>query len=284
MTNPPAGINTTTENKKNPPANPRVRMGLLGRVLLGGYMIIVSGLLVYCLFVMWSPAKVENSELVTTTLFWNKFTFSTDVQLIIIVVILAALGSNVHNAMSFIDFTGNRKLFRSWVWWYILRIFVGVSLALIFYFVVRGGFLSVGDNTQDINKYGIAAISGLVGMFSKQATDKLRELFDNLFKTSKPDDREDKITDVIPQINEINPSNITAGAKGVSLTIKGSGFVEGSVVKIGEAECDTTFVNSEELTAKIPDTETAKLGEIRLTVINPPSASESSNEYKFKVT
>lgn len=36
---------------------------------------------------------------------------------------------------------------------------------------------------DDISPYGIAAVAGLVGMFSKQATDKLEELFNNLFKT-----------------------------------------------------------------------------------------------------
>jgi hypothetical protein len=281
MTN-PQGTNIST--KKSTPDNPRVRMGLFGRILLGVYMIIASGLLVYCLLVLWSPTKVADTGTVTAVLFWHKFTFSADVQLIVIVVIAAALGSNVHNAMSFIDFTGNRKLFRSWVWWYILRVFVGVSLALIFYFVIRGGFLAAGNGATDINQYGIAAVAGLVGMFSKQANDKLKELFDTMFKISKPDGREDKITEAIPQINEIIPPVVGAGAKNVSLTVKGTGFVEGSVVHIGETECHTTYVSGAELKVDIPDAEVAKLGDVRLTVTNPPSPGESSNEYKFKVS
>ncbi len=39
------------------------------------------------------------------------------------------------------------------------------------------------------------AISGLVGMFSKQATDKLDELFNNLFKTEKEQDKTDSISE-----------------------------------------------------------------------------------------
>ena len=39
----------------------------------------------------------------------------------------------------------------------------------------------------DVNVYGLVAISGLVGMFSKQATNKLSELFSTRFKTDKDD-------------------------------------------------------------------------------------------------
>ena len=38
-----------------------------------------------------------------------------------------------------------------------------------------------------MNLYGLTAISGLVGMFSKQATTKLSEVFTTLFKTDKDD-------------------------------------------------------------------------------------------------
>jgi len=75
------------------------------------------------------------------------------------------------------------------------------ALALIFYFVVRGGLLSTGAAASDMSAFGVAAVAGLVGMFSKQATDKLRELFDNLFRTEqgKGDDaRADKLGANLP--------------------------------------------------------------------------------------
>ena len=51
----------------------------------------------------------------------------------------------------------------------------------------RGGFLLLARSAEDItiSPFGVGALSGLVGMFSKQATDKLREVFDNLFKTGR---------------------------------------------------------------------------------------------------
>ena len=107
--------------------------------------------------------------------------------------VVAAIGSYIHNATSFATFVGNRQMFAGWIWWYILRVFIGVPLALLFYFVLRGGLLYAGVAVGDISPFGIAAVSGLVGMFSKQATDKLRELFDNLFKTEKSVQRADPL-------------------------------------------------------------------------------------------
>lgn len=57
-----------------------------------------------------------------------------------------------------------------------------MALAVIFYLVLRGGLLSAGASASDISPYGFAAVAGLVGMFSKQATDKLEEVFSNLFQ------------------------------------------------------------------------------------------------------
>lgn len=50
--------------------------------------------------------------------------------------------------------------------------------------MLRGGLTQGnGESLKSVNPYGIAAISGMVGLFSKQASDKLREIFDHLFKT-----------------------------------------------------------------------------------------------------
>jgi hypothetical protein len=46
----------------------------------------------------------------------------------------------------------------------------------------------------NLSPHGIAAIAGLDGMFSKQATGKLREVFETLFKTDEPPKRVDRLT------------------------------------------------------------------------------------------
>lgn len=137
--------------------------------------------LVALLLSLWPP-KVD-ADPVTT---WWGASFSREVDLLLLVLICGALGSFAHGARSFVDFVGNRTLRASWSAWYLLYPLIGATLALIFYLAVRGGFMTTNAGT-DVNLYGLTAISGLVGMFSKQATTKLSEVFTTMFKTDKDD-------------------------------------------------------------------------------------------------
>jgi hypothetical protein len=112
---------------------------------------------------------------------------SREVNLLWMVVVAGALGSFVYSARSFVDFVGNRMIRGSWSAWYLMYPLLGAALALIFYLVVRGGFLNGATKGSDLNIYGLVAISGMVGMFSKQATNKLDELFSTMFKSEKDD-------------------------------------------------------------------------------------------------
>ena len=116
-----------------------------------------------------------------------------DIDLLLIAILAGALGTLIHITRSYVDFLGNRTVRSNWRAWYILYPFIGGALALVFYLMVRAGFFAPGSNSSDVNAYGIASISALVGMFTKQATDKLGELFSTLFKTDKDKDRKDKL-------------------------------------------------------------------------------------------
>jgi hypothetical protein len=123
--------------------------------------------------------------------------------LLLLVILAGGLGGSIHTATSYATYIGNKSFVKSWSWWYVLRPFIGMALALLFYFALRGGIIMVtGDSSgEDLNPFGIAAIAGMVGMFSKQAADKLRELFDNMFKTEKgkgDDERADKLRAMLP--------------------------------------------------------------------------------------
>lgn len=98
-----------------------------------------------------------------------------------------ALGSYIHLATSFVDYAGNRSLVQSWAWWYFLRPSIGAALALVVYFVLRAGLVTgAGDSaTANLNPYGVAAVAALSGMFSKQATEKLRDVFEHICATQK---------------------------------------------------------------------------------------------------
>lgn len=120
-------------------------------------------------------------------LFWGVITIpgvSLDLRLILLALAVGGLGAFVHCAQSYATYVGNRTLALSWSWWYVLRPLIGASLAAIFYFAVRGAlFPNALSVSGDISPFGIAAIGSLSGMFSKQAVDKLDELFRSLFRT-----------------------------------------------------------------------------------------------------
>ena len=134
-----------------------------------------------------TPIVNENLVPIPINFFWGLWCWRTsfDERLILLVIIAGMLGSFVHGATSLGDFIGNNKFNRNWAWFYLLRPTIGMALALVFYFVVRGGFLTTSGGAKDINPYGIAALAGLVGMFSKQATDKLSEVFSTLFRAAQ---------------------------------------------------------------------------------------------------
>lgn len=52
----------------------------------------------------------------------------------------------------------------------------------------------MGAQVKEISHFGMAAISGMVGMFSKEATDKLHEMFQRLFKPVQQVPRADHLT------------------------------------------------------------------------------------------
>jgi hypothetical protein len=116
-----------------------------------------------------------------------------ELSYLVLAMLLGGLGSFLQAARSFADFAGNRTLVASWAWWYTVQPFVGATLALFFYLVIRGGLLSGAASAADLSPHAVAAVSGLVGMFSKQASDKLNEIFSLLLKTSGEPPRKDKI-------------------------------------------------------------------------------------------
>ena len=97
----------------------------------------------------------------------------------LLVLFAGALGSYIHAIKSLVDYIGNQTAKESWFWFYMTRPFVGMALALIFYAVIRGGFLAgTPADAKSVNPFGVVALAGLVGMFADKASQKLSEVFD----------------------------------------------------------------------------------------------------------
>ncbi len=163
-------------------------VGFLGVVLLLLYLVLLSLLSIYGLiqFLPTSTQVKTNIELSQVTYIIWSMSISTEIRLLITVAIAGMLGSLVHAFRSLYWYIGNRNLIRSWIPKYLLLPFVGATLGLSFYLIIRGGFFSAGANVDQTNPYGFIALGVLIGMFSEQAILKLKEIAETLFSKPQP--------------------------------------------------------------------------------------------------
>ena len=79
---------------------------------------------------------------------------------------------------------------------YILLPFVGASLGLVFYLVIRAGFFPPQASVDQTSPFGFAALAGLVGLFSQQAVLKLKDVAETLLtKAEQGEDFKPQTTD-----------------------------------------------------------------------------------------
>ena len=154
-------------------------------IVIGLFVAALAIFLAATLLRVWPTTVLEEGRVV-----WVNLTEATALS---IVMISGALGAFVHIATSFASYAGNRTLSPSWVWWFMLRPAIGAAMALIAYFVLRSGLLLDGNLGTDVTPFGIAALSGLVGLVSKQFIDKLKNVSDSAFDTDQDEQRTDKL-------------------------------------------------------------------------------------------
>jgi len=142
-----------------------------------------------------TPSKVSNCVIVsiekpTAPLNLGKWKpyITREIQLLLIVLAAGALGCLIHGLRSIAIFIGNRNAVSSWFWWYITRPLLGMAMSLIFYSLLRGGFLAgTQADAKVVSPFGVLAIGAMVGMFTDKAVGKLADIFDMLLR-SKADD------------------------------------------------------------------------------------------------
>ncbi len=237
------------------------------RIFLATYYVVLPVTLIYLLFKVfptypWPVVDEKTNALVgSLPIYFFRWSVSTSLEdrLLLLVIVAGALGSYIHSATSYADFRGNKQFNASWTLWYVLRPLIGVCLALVLYFATRGGLLLLIINGADatkassINPFGVAAIAGLTGMFSKTAADKLAEVFTTLFKSQGDQNRKDSLETLPPPvIKSIDPNQGTAEG-GTEFTITGSGFKAGVLVSIGaEPAVNVEVVNDTTIKADTP--------------------------------
>jgi len=199
-----------------------------------------------------------------------------ETRLLWITFLAGIMGSLIYAWNSLTTFVGNRTYVSSWTLWYCVRAVMGGMLALLFYVVVRGGFLGLSVQSGQLNIYSFAALGALSGMFSKRATDKLEEVFAALFTTQKGDtERKDKAFPDKPKPSSegsgggagapasptpggppaLSPDTLKVGSAG-DITLTAAGITEHSTVLIDGLLHGSKFQEPGKLTFRLTAEET----------------------------
>jgi len=257
-------VTTTRVQQEDPPIDPMPSPGV---VLLTLYFLLLGGICVNVLTNVWPPPKpapavvanpaesgtaptagestpnaVETSEtgpppaardsvVLLGGLIRADFAGRDELRLILIALFAGGLGTLVSSGLSFASYLGSRRLDRWWTVWYLLRPPTGMALALLTYFLLRAGLLTPGAGVNEVvSPYGVAAIAGLMGMFIKEATDKLKDVATALFKSRENEQRAQPLQG--EKQTEVTKTGVAAAATppatGVSTTITTTSGVPGT--------------------------------------------------------
>ena len=85
----------------------------------------------------------------------------------------------------------------------------------------------------------------------------------------------------VPGATSISPSSAPAGSRELTVTVTGSKFISGSVVRWGGVARTTTYVSSTKLTAVITPSDLATAGTGAVTVFNPAPGGGTSGSVSF---
>jgi len=88
----------------------------------------------------------------------------------------------------------------------------------------------------------------------------------------------------VPTLSSLSPSAKPAGSTAFTLTVNGSDFVSGAVVRWDGSDRTTSFINATQVTASIPASDIATPGTAQVTVSNPVPAGGESDALTFTIT
>ncbi len=87
----------------------------------------------------------------------------------------------------------------------------------------------------------------------------------------------------VPSLTSLNPNSAVEGSPGFTLTVTGSNFVNGAVVRWNNADRSTTFDSATQLRATITAQDIASAGAASVTVFNPGPGGGASNALNFTI-
>lgn len=159
-----------------PPAAPGKAFPAPVTLIAGGWLVVAAFVSLGLLLVVlvnppWLRALIGPSH-------------QTDLEDLLVTMLAGAVGGCVSAMLAYLEHASEKKNFDSaYLPWYIARPLLGLLLGLVGFFVAKGGLLATVPETdgQDFNDYGLAGLGCMIGLFSKQAIEKLREIFQTIF-------------------------------------------------------------------------------------------------------
>ena len=154
-----------------------------GTVLIGIWLLLFTALSVIGFYVAFFTGSLKISSFINL---WSNSEFKES----LITMFAAGVGSSITSILAYLEHASEKKDFdRAYIPWYVARPVMGMLLGLVFYFTLKGGLfvLTFGGGTDSqpdkiMNLWSLSAAGALVGLFSKNAIEKLRELFNILFR------------------------------------------------------------------------------------------------------
>ena len=88
----------------------------------------------------------------------------------------------------------------------------------------------------------------------------------------------------VPTLTTISPSSAPADSNNLTLTVNGTNFVSGSIVRWSGGNLTTSYVSSTKLTAAVPAADMAQAAAVPITVFNPsPGGGSSLTSLTFNI-
>jgi hypothetical protein len=197
-----------------------------------------------------------------------------------LMILAGALGAILHSLHSFYWYVGNRLLIWSWIPMYFVLPFIGAGISTVFYLIIRGGLMS--DVAERNNVFGLMAIGTLVGLFSPQALEKLKNIAEIIF--SKPEAHRVGKDALLPmsterplRVEKVEPSE---GKENQLVTILGSGFVKEKVrVRFDDKPAEVVKVENQAITVNTPE---HAPGEAKVVVVQDRTSIEVPGGFTYK--
>jgi hypothetical protein len=233
---------------------------------------------------------VRNVDGTTSGISKGAFTYACppvpETDLFWLVVLAGALGGALHGLRSLYWYVGLRSLLKSWTLMYLVLPFTGATIAVIFYTVIRAGFLEVTTKNATL---GMLAVAVLVGLFSPQAAVKLKDIANAFLAKPEPGPpRESKPQGSVPPGDGLGtkptaPKPVitpSSGPGGTPVKITGTGMKTVESVTFGGVKGENATIAADgTITVTPPKPASGQTGPVEVIITGDKGTVKSSFTY-----